>query len=419
MAKVNLIEGEGLARQGTFVDVAKAAAPAFEAAELKIAQDKAEVAAAEQKTATYLGKMKSNIDLSKFSDAQTQVIQKWAGEQKDKYLEAAKALGTMKSTDPGYLDQVDIMNSVNRSFENLDANMKGYIKDRVQYNDDFNAGTISKGDTDRYVQASNLYDPSAVFNVSGSGNMSFGDGENAVDYSEWNPPAAKAHTQATAIFNKGKQEYSNSLASGLEMNEESIGVLKSQLREILGQNPDVIKSLSNDNLLSDYNEDLPEYSGKPEDFQAWKDSYIDKIVQGVKASSAKGADEYKVKNDTKNPATYRGYTRAALKRQFDSKGNITKGETVYKYVVMPKGEFKFADGKYTYADGKAVSKVVKRELERIDAIQGSEGAAATFTPENPFKPGYMAINSKDNTYQNNFLTSPMELASILVTKTNN
>jgi hypothetical protein len=92
---------------------------------------------------------------------------------------------------------------------------------------------------------------------------------------------------------------------------------------------------------------------------------------------------------------------------------------VYKYVAMPKGEFKFADGKYTYADGKAVSNVVKRELEKIDAIQGAEGAAATFTPENPFKPGYMAINLKDNTYQNNFLTDPMELAPILVTKTNN
>jgi hypothetical protein len=419
MARVNLIEGERLARQGTFVDVAKAVEPAFEAAELRIAQDKAEVAAAEQKTATYLGKMKSNIDLSKFSDAQTKVVQKFAGEQKEKYLAAAKALGTMKSTDPGYMEQVDIMNDVNNSFVNLDANMKGYIKDRVQYNEDFNAGTISKGDPDKYVQASNLYDPSAVFNVSSSGNMSFGDNENAINYSDWSPPGAIAHSQATAILNKGKEAYSNSLDSGSEMNEESTAVLKSQLREILGKDPSVIKSLSNDNLLSDYEEDLPEYSGKPEDFQAWKDSYIDKIVKGVKASSAKGASEYKVKNDKKNPATYRGYSKTALKQQFDSKGNITKGETVYKYVAMPKGEFKFADGKYTYADGKAVSNVVKRELEKIDAIQGAEGAAATFTPENPFKPGYMAINLKDNTYQNNFLTDPMELAPILVTKTNN
>ena len=37
MAKVNLIEGERLARQGTFIDLAKAAEPAFKAAELKIA----------------------------------------------------------------------------------------------------------------------------------------------------------------------------------------------------------------------------------------------------------------------------------------------------------------------------------------------------------------------------------------------
>ena len=47
-------------------------------------------------------------------------------------------------------------------------------------------------------------------------------------------------------------------------------VLKSQLKEILGKILDVIKSLSNDNLLSDYEEDLPEYSGKPEDFKRGK-----------------------------------------------------------------------------------------------------------------------------------------------------
>jgi len=38
MAKVNLIEGEKYARQGTFIDLAKAAEPAFKAAELKIAR---------------------------------------------------------------------------------------------------------------------------------------------------------------------------------------------------------------------------------------------------------------------------------------------------------------------------------------------------------------------------------------------
>ena len=76
------------------------------------------------------------------------------------------------------------------------------------------------------------------------------------------------------------------------------------------------------------------------------------------------------------------------------------------------------EGGYKQND-KPVSNVVKRELEKIDAIQGTAGAAATFTPENPFKPGYMAINLKDNTYGNNFLTDPMELASIVVTKTNN
>ena len=43
----------------------------------------------------------------------------------------------MKSTDPGYMEQVDIMNSVNRSFENLDANIKGYTKDKVNYKEDF------------------------------------------------------------------------------------------------------------------------------------------------------------------------------------------------------------------------------------------------------------------------------------------
>ena len=419
MAKVNLIEGERLARQGTFIDLAKAVEPAFKAAELKIAQDQAETAKAEQNTATYLSKMKSNIDATKLSDEQQKAVQKFAGEQKQKYLDAAVALGGLKSTDPGYIEQVDIMNSVNRSFENLDANIKGYTEDKVTYYDNFDNGQVSKGDASRYSKASEIYNPSTVFNISGNGGMTFGEGENSIDYSDWSPPATPAYTQATQILESSESAYNNALSSGKEMNSQSVNVLKSQLKQTLGKNPDVIKSLSNDNLLSDYNEELPEYSGKPEDFNAWRDSYIDKIVKGVQASSKQGANDYKVKNNKQNPSTYRGYSKRALQERFDSKGNITKGDTVYKYVAMPKGEFTYSEeGGYKQND-KPVSNVVKRELEKIDAIQGTAGAAATFTPENPFKPGYMAINRKEETYGNNFLTDPMELASILVTKTNN
>ena len=162
MAKVNLIEGERLARQGTFIDRAKAAEPAFKAAELKIAEREAETAKAEQNTATYLSKMKSNIDATKLSDEQQKAVQKFAGEQKQKYLDAAVALGSLKSTDPGYIEQVDIMNSVNRSFENLDANIKGYTKDKVTYYDNFDNGQVSKGDPSRYSKASEIYNPSMV-----------------------------------------------------------------------------------------------------------------------------------------------------------------------------------------------------------------------------------------------------------------
>ena len=197
MAKVNLIEGERLARQGTFIDLAKAAEPAFKAAELKIAEREAETAKAEQNTATYLSKMKSNIDATKLSDEQQKAVQKFAGEQKQKYLDAAVALGGLKSTDPGYIEQVDIMNSVNRSFENLDANIKGYTEDKVTYYDNFDNGQVSKGDASRYSKASEIYNPSTVFNISGNGGMTFGEGENSIDYSDWSPPATPAYTQAT------------------------------------------------------------------------------------------------------------------------------------------------------------------------------------------------------------------------------
>ena len=96
MAKVNLIEGERLARQGTFIDLAKAAEPAFKAAELKIAQDQAETAKAEQNTATYLSKMKSNIDATKLSDEQQKAVQKFAGEQKAKIFGRCSSSGRFK-----------------------------------------------------------------------------------------------------------------------------------------------------------------------------------------------------------------------------------------------------------------------------------------------------------------------------------
>ncbi len=427
MAKVNLIEGEKAARQGTFIDIAKAAEPAFKAAELKIAEreaeeeakrleDEAKVDAAEQKTATYLGQMTSNVDLTKLSDDQTQVVQKWAAGQKDLYLEAAKKLSNLKSTDPGYLEQVDIMNGVNRSFVNADANIKNYVKNKIEYKADFDEGNLSKGDATRYAQASDLYDPSATFSMSGKGGMFFGEGKDSINYNDWTPPAALAHTQATAIFKIASDAHDVSFSSGQAVTSDKLKVYKSQLNDLIGKNPDIIKSLAKDNLLTDYREKLPEYSGKPEDYQEWKNNYIDKILEGVKNSSKQGVEEYNIKNNI--TATYRGYTEAELQQQFDSKRNITRGGgIVYKYITMPPGNFKYENGEY-FKNDKSVSKVVKQELDYIDAIQGTAGAAANFTAENPFTPGYMAIDTKNNTYQNNFLKSPLELASILVTKKN-
>ena len=65
-------------------------------------------------------------------------------ESKTKIFGCCSSLGSLKSTDPGYIEQVDIMNSVNRSFENLDANIKGYTKDKVTYYDNFDNGKSQK-----------------------------------------------------------------------------------------------------------------------------------------------------------------------------------------------------------------------------------------------------------------------------------
>ena len=104
-----------------------------------------------------MGKMKTGIDFTSFSPAETSSMRTFLGSERNKYAEAAKALaGMTDTTSSEYMAQVDIMNGVNNSFKNLASQIKSYKKSKVEFVEGMVGGIYSSGNDPKNTRQNTL-----------------------------------------------------------------------------------------------------------------------------------------------------------------------------------------------------------------------------------------------------------------------
>ncbi len=104
-----------------------------------------------------MGKMKTDIDFTSFSPAETSSMRTFLGSERNKYAEAAKALaGMTDTTSSEYMAQVDIMNGVNNSFKNLASQIKSYKKSKVEFVEGMAGGIYSSGNDPKNTRQNTL-----------------------------------------------------------------------------------------------------------------------------------------------------------------------------------------------------------------------------------------------------------------------
>jgi hypothetical protein len=167
-----------------------------------------------------MGKMKTDMDFTSFSPAETASMRTFLVNERQKYADAAKAVANMTdATSPEYMAQVDIMNGVNNSFTNLAGQLKSYKKGKAEYAEGMMSGTYSDGnELENSKVNSTMYGfidedgdgksdsrLNAPFSIMQGGNIGFNIEGETVTYNDTTPPLLKDYELGVGLLKQNEE----------------------------------------------------------------------------------------------------------------------------------------------------------------------------------------------------------------------
>jgi hypothetical protein len=205
------------------------------------------------KANTIMSNMRSDIDFTGFDKDEIATMASFLIEGRRKYANAAKAISKMEdATSPEYMEQLNILQSVNNSFLNLKTQTDSFKKNKVAYAEDQYAGQISDGNIvgDNFAAAN-------IFGLAGEGKpaMTIKEGgligyvSNGKDmlYNDMKLPFIKDYATANLIMTSNKSFYS----AGKKMDPYSKALYRNKLSEAL-TSPESLRS-----IVYDFNQEIP------------------------------------------------------------------------------------------------------------------------------------------------------------------
>jgi len=305
-----LIEGaKSLGQSKSFLDVGGIVGESFkgveESAQYSANEKKKQVDANNaitNRVNSYMGSLKTDMDFTGFSSAETASMRNFLLAERSKYADAAKAISRLDdASSPEYMQYVDIMQGVNNSFTNLASQIKSYKTSKLEYAKDQLSGTISLGndpmDNEKSAKMYGLYNSSkdkksdvkydSPILVKDGGFLAFNvDGEE-LNYDDSPTLLFKDYKVATSIINTNENIYT----SGRKVNPQQAALYRMQLEDKL-QDTETLAS-----LVSDFDNTLPfgdvYYEPKKPGFDivALRKTTIDRLVKAYVNSGELGYKE--------------------------------------------------------------------------------------------------------------------------------
>jgi hypothetical protein len=264
MANQALIQGEGQLRQSQgFFDIAKAVESGITTGMNPGTVKKNNQI--QRQVNSYMSNLKTDMDFTGFSSQETASMRDFLLQERNKYAQAAKEAAKFEdTTDPRYMEYVDIMQGVNNSFTNLAAQLKSYKQSKAQYAKDQLDGTISLGnDPVMNSDAAKMYGfidadgdgrndggVNAPFIIQEGGNLGFNINDQILSYDDAPQPFLKDYKLASSIISKNETIYNNA-ARGGQWNPYTQNAYRLELENAF-QNDDTLKS-----ILADFEGELP------------------------------------------------------------------------------------------------------------------------------------------------------------------
>ena len=261
---------------------------------------KNKIAAVNSNITSSMGKMKSDIDLTAYSQEEQKNISVFLTDQRSIYANAANKLAQIEdSSSPQYQHFVDVMNGVNNSFSNLKNQLDAYKTDKVGFAEGVRTGMYSSGnDSNQYANAATVYGFSngektnAPFQIGSNGDLGFDiDGE-YMAYNDFEEPFVKDYKVASGILGQTADLYKNhTLLQGPKKDMLRLNLMASLT------DPNTIKS-----LVSDFESEGLNFSDIPmDDMDAAKDMIVDRIMNSYTEVAAQGKAEYDARQAKSKP----------------------------------------------------------------------------------------------------------------------
>jgi len=270
------------------------------------------------KVSTLMSRMKTDIDFTSFSPAETASMRSFLVGERGKYAAAAKALAGMSdTTSPEYMAQVDIMNGVNNSFTNLAAQLKSYKEGKVEFAKEMLDGTISAGNpTENTREAMAMYGfldkdgdgvndkrLDAAFNIQAGGNLGFNIDGKTIDYNTRKPAVMKDYVLSNKLLKGNESAYT----AQARMSDVSQKLYREELEQDF-ESRDALMSMVYDfdsivntsDLAKRW--DASKKSENPlDEINSIKEELITRLVNARVDVSNKGYNEKKSKENERSP----------------------------------------------------------------------------------------------------------------------
>jgi len=271
-----------------------------------VARQTAKKNAANQKVASYINQLNSDVDLTSLTETQQQSVNNFLVNGRNEYADIAVRLSKMDDpSSPQYMEYKNRLNSINRSFQNLSSQVKNYKNDKISYLKDFDESLLSDGNkADTVENAASVYTNEADFAVNQSGGLMIWDNNNEdyKGYGEIEKPFLKDFQSADKILSMNEGIYKR----GQELTGANETLTRQKLKQMVNKGGrDTLLSLASDDFMMEGGLGLQDPAlFEPGNEAALSNAVVDGYMNVLKDSAKQGAEKINPGNNPKNKPKY-------------------------------------------------------------------------------------------------------------------
>ena len=294
MANSDLIKGAGQVYATETGDMGASLVKSIKrgAQQMQLAAEakKREKANINARTASYINRLDSNIDISELDQNQQSSITEFLLKGRNDYAYSASTIAKLDADDPRYMEEVTKMNNIQMSFRNLANNLNTFKKDKSEFLQDFDNGMLSEGnEVNTLGEASNIYTTGGDFKVGNGGVLEFYDAPSGSlkSYSDINKPFLKDFAAADAILKMNESLYK----SGQSLTGARRNMIEQRLKNLISKGGrNTLMSLASDDFIMEGGLGLQDpMLFEPENQDTLKQAVLDGYMNVLDASAAQGA----------------------------------------------------------------------------------------------------------------------------------